>query len=90
MGVSIQQRDIPIEFHTEARAGLFLWRGSMTVKHLQINIRMFPKRAKPRRVVLDRMSGDDGNSYRIYLVTLKTANEPTPSISLTPKAWGKY
>src|SRR5260370_23185350 len=53
MPVAVQQSDVPIKLNIEAGAGLFLWRGSMTEKHVQINFRTLSQRAKPRRLILN-------------------------------------
>ena len=80
MPVAVQQSDVPFKLNIEAGAGLFPGRGSMTVKHLQINFGTLRQRAKPRRLVLNRMCRYDSNLVRQKLVVSRLLPENAPDL----------
>ena len=58
MGVSFEQRNIPLERHPESRPRLLARSGIAAVEHLQIQARVEGHRSKPPGVVLDRVAGE--------------------------------
>src|ERR1035437_10387008 len=64
MRVSREQWYVPLEFHAEAGARLFLGCRLVTEVHMDLNIGMRRQPPDPRGVVLDRMCADDSKPIR--------------------------
>lgn len=60
MGVSGQERHIPIEFDAKASTRLLLGRSLMTVVDMHVQVGLSRQGPKPGRVILDRMSAQYG------------------------------
>ena len=58
MRVSLEQWHIPLKFHAEAGARLFLGCRLVTIVHMDLKIGMRRQPPKPARMVLDGMSAE--------------------------------
>src|SRR5258707_9086791 len=90
MGITFEERNIPVEFYAKAGSCLFLRSSLVTKEDMEIDVRMRSQRSEPCCMVLDRVScyyGQPSHSkHPISTITsapLACSNRHSNSLSLT-------